>query len=227
MLQNNGVKLAPKCQHSNEQFLIHGSAQTSKCGLRGLINLNKVIKTIVAALLTVSIAGCGVNNGANDEAATSNTTRPVGFDREDNQWKTNTKNSAFTMINDRGHNDQRLFSTQDASKEAEERGNRIGAFSNRGFYGHNDYNFHGQMNTTYNGRPTWSYNTGHDNTIAQKITDRIEHLTNVNDVAAFIDGNTILVVIDKNDNNNRDIEQEVRRIAEGMANGRTVKVVSE
>lgn len=170
----------------------------------------------------VALTGCGVNQSAQDE---NSSLQQVGF--YSNDKNANQDSGAFRYINDRGFNDQHMVNqVRNAGNDS---GEHDGAFSKqgRGHYGYGDYNYHGHLNTTFNGVPTRSYNTGHDNIVAQKITDRLEHVANVNDVAAIIDGNTILVVIDTDDENTQAIEKKVRQIVEGMAIGREVKVITD
>ena len=158
-----------------------------------------------------SLAGCGANNqGQYDYTA---------LERKNS--------SAFRYINDRGFNDQQMIRQVNQLDDVNNRGTSMGAYSKGGDYGYEDYNYHGHLNTTFNGVPTRSYNSGYDNVIAQKITDRLEHVANVKDVAAFIDGDYVLVAIDTDLKDSRKLENKVRRIVEGMAIGRNVKVVTD
>lgn len=172
----------------------------------------------------VALTGCGVNNSAQDE---NSSIEQVAF--YSNDKNANRNSGAFRYINDRGFNDQDMVNQVRTLNVGNDLGEQNGAFSRngRGNYGYDDYNYHGHINTTLNGVPTRSYNSGHDNVVAQKITDRIEHVADVNDVAAIIDGNTILVVIDSDDEDSQAIEQKVHRIVEGMAEGRKVRVVTD
>jgi len=135
--------------------------------------------------------------------------------------------NAFTNVNDRGFNDQRNTFQNFAMNAGEFLANDGKAVSKRGNYGYSDYNYHGQLNTYYNGVPTKSYETGHDNVIAQKIVDRVEHIPNVKNVHAIIDGDQILVVIDTDHINNKKVKDEVERVVSGMSNGRKVIVITE
>lgn len=177
------------------------------------------ISTIL--LISTALVGCGANNQAQNE---NSRLEQIGLYTDNKNANGNT--GAFRYINDRGFNDQYMLNQVDATNAGESLGDGKGAYSQRGIYRSNDYNYHGHLNTTYNGVPTRSYNTGHDNIWAQKITDRLEHLENVNDVAAIIDGDTIFVAIDT-DEDYQKVEKEVRRIVEGMANGRNVTVVTD
>ncbi|WP_102345429.1 YhcN/YlaJ family sporulation lipoprotein [Bacillus sp. Marseille-P3661] len=185
--------------------------------------MNKFVASISAAMVLGGLVGCGVNDNAQDIMDNDSPVTQVGYANND-------RDGAFTNINDRGFNDQEMFDQVDALNVGHRMGDSMEdgeAVSQRGTYGHNDTNFHGQYNTTINGMPTSSYNTLHDHVIAQHIADRIEHVRNVKDVATVIDGRTVLVAIDTNDNNDTNVEREVRRIAEGMSNGRKVRVVTD
>lgn len=186
--------------------------------------MKKIIASIATALFIAALAGCGVNDQAQNDNSTLDQAALYTDDKNANR-----NNGAFRYVNDRGFNDQQMVDQVNVLNNNNHLGDRKGAFSSgpNPNYGYNDYNYHGQLNTTYNGIPTKSYNTGHENVIAQKITDRIEHVTNVNDVAVIIDGNSILVALDTNEDNNQKIERRVRRIVEGMADGRKVKVVTD
>lgn len=158
------------------------------------------MSTIIGISTVVVLAGCGINNQAQNELSPIENT------------------GAFRYVNDRGFNDQQMVRQVNDLN---------GTNFPQGSYGYNDYNYHGHLNTTYNGIPTRSYHSGYDNVIAQKITDRIEHVANVNDVAAIIDGDTIVVVIDTDEKNQQKIENKVYRIVEGMAPGRNIKVITD
>lgn len=175
-------------------------------------------------MISITLTGCGVNDSAQDE---NSSLQQVAF--YSNDKNANRNSGAFRFINDRGFNDQHMVSQVRTLNVGNDLGEQDGALSKygRGNYGYNDYNYHGHLNTTFNGVPTRSYNTGHDNIIAQRITDRIEHVANVKDVAAIIDGNTILVAIDTDGDDSQAIEKKVRRIVEGMANGREVRVITD
>lgn len=168
------------------------------------------IMLVGAAVLT----GCGVNDRAQYDNTTVENTGLYTDDKNANR-----KTGAFRYINDRGFNDQHMVVQVNELNH-----NRNVVYPTRGNYGYEDYNYHGHLNTTYNGFPTRSYNTGHENVVAQKITDRIEHVANVKDVAAIIDGHTIIVFLATED---KKIKRKVRRIAEGMADGREVKVITD
>lgn len=179
-------------------------------------------------MIGFALTGCGFNDASQDVNSALDQVAFYSNDKDANR-----DSGAFRFINDRGFNDQQMVTqvrTQQVRtpNEGNDLGEQDGALSKygNGNYGYDDYNYHGHLNTTLNGVPTRSYNTGNDNVIAQRITDRIEHVANVNDVAAIIDGNTILVVIDTDDDNQA-IEKKVRRIVEGMANGREVRVVTD
>ena len=179
-------------------------------------------------MIGFALTGCGINDSAQDE---NSALEQVAF--YSNDKNANRDSGAFRFINDRGFNDQHMVNqvrTQQARTQngKNDLGEQDGAFSKNGNgnYGYADYNYHGHLNTTFNGVPTRSYNTGHDNIVAQKITDRIEHVANVNDVTAIIDGNTILVVIETDEEISQNVERKVLRIVKGMANGREVKIVT-
>ena len=186
--------------------------------------MKKIITSIALALPIAALAGCGVNDQAQNDNSLLD---EVALFTNDKNAHNN--NGAFRYVNDRGFNDQQMVDQVNVLNNNNHLGDRKGAFSSgpKPNYGYNDYNYHGQLNTTYNSIPTKSYNTGHENVIAQKITNRIEHVANVNDVAVIIDGNSILVALDTNEDNNQRLERKVHRIVKGMADGRKVKVVTD
>ncbi len=179
----------------------------------------------MSVVIVISVlAGCSIDNDESQNRINNGQTGQVNFDIHDPRY--NQRNNAFSGITDVGFNDQIMVRTDNGEVIKQDYlGDRSRAYSQGGSYGYNDYNYHGQLNTTYNGNPTKSYNTGHDNIVAQKITDRLEHVGGVDDVAAIINGNTILVVIKTNNNNRRTVEENARQIVKGMAVGRAVEVV--
>ncbi len=89
-----------------------------------------------------------------------------------------------------------------------------------------DRNYHGHLTYTNYGnrRADWTnYSTG-DGKLAEKISKRVETITNVDRVSTVVYGNDILVAVKSNNANNGMMENKIRQAVEPYAKNRKVHV---
>jgi spore cortex protein len=93
-------------------------------------------------------------------------------------------------------------------------------------YARDDYNYHGQMaDRTNNTRA--SYNNNYNGRLSEQISNRVEKVDNVDDVRTIVSGDNILVAIDTNDRNDRNVKQQVQNAIKNMTTGKNVRVVTD
>ncbi|KAA0549264.1 hypothetical protein FZW96_04955 [Bacillus sp. BGMRC 2118] len=93
-------------------------------------------------------------------------------------------------------------------------------------FSRNDYNYHGQMAGRDNNARS-SYNNNYNGGLAEQISNRVEKVNNVDDVRTIVNGNEILVAVDTNDRNNRQVETQVRNAVRELTQGKDVRVVTD
>lgn len=96
-----------------------------------------------------------------------------------------------------------------------------------GRYSRQDVNYHGQMNNTLDGRANQAYYKDYDGKTAESIARRVSEMNNVDDARCVITRDSVLVAVDTNDRNKKDVEDKVRAQVEQMAQGKTVRVVTD
>ncbi len=122
-------------------------------------------------------------------------------------------------------------------------------------YSRNDVNYHGHLNnrannvnngrndvgtmygntgtngTGNNNMNTAANNTGYynraDQDLADKVVNRVEKMANVDDARVLVTDDNIVVAVDTNDRNNKNVEKQVAKSVDKMANGRNVRVVTD
>ncbi|MBO9130485.1 YhcN/YlaJ family sporulation lipoprotein [Bacillus sp. 165] len=89
-----------------------------------------------------------------------------------------------------------------------------------------DRNFHGHLTDDNYGmrRVNWSNYSNGDGIIAEKISNRIEKMTNVDKASTVVYGDDILVAVKSNTANKDMVENEIRKAVEPYAKNRTVHV---
>ncbi|MFZ3588305.1 YhcN/YlaJ family sporulation lipoprotein [Bacillus sp. DJP31] len=93
-------------------------------------------------------------------------------------------------------------------------------------YSRSDYNYHGQM-MGQNNNAKASYKNNYNGGLAEKISNRVKDMNNVDDARTIVNGNEILVAVDTKNQNDRDVEQKVRSAIRSMTSGKEVRVVTD
>lgn len=84
-------------------------------------------------------------------------------------------------------------------------------------FSRNDQNYHDHLGN----------NLRTNEALAERIADQVAKLRNVEDVNTLVTANNVVVAVDTNDRNNRDVVNQVRRVVERMARGKNVNVVTD
>jgi spore cortex protein len=93
-------------------------------------------------------------------------------------------------------------------------------------FARDDYNYHGQM-ANRNNNERASYNNNYNGRLSEQISNRVENVKNVDDVRTIVSGDNILVAIDTNDRNDRNVKKEVQNAIRNMTTGKNVRVETD
>ncbi|MBD1381221.1 YhcN/YlaJ family sporulation lipoprotein [Metabacillus arenae] len=185
----------------------------------------KVYGLAAFTLISASLAACNTDQGAMD-TNDNNRTQPIGFysnehignngDGVDNDGPVTEmmENANNGNGNREGANNGRLDNPTVPLADGDrgfERDNRF----NRG-----DTNYHNQANEA------GYYNEG-DQQIADKVSNKVKKMKNVDDARTLVTRDNVYVAIDTKDRNNKDVKDKALKAAREIANGRNVQVVTD
>jgi hypothetical protein len=88
-----------------------------------------------------------------------------------------------------------------------------------------DFNYHGQMNTTIEGSPTPSYDDQRDAILAMRVTEAVEDINGVDEARAVISKDQIIVGVDTNTTATNELRTAIYRSAKEVADDRNVRIV--
>ncbi|WLR49993.1 YhcN/YlaJ family sporulation lipoprotein [Bacillus tianshenii] len=179
----------------------------------------KTLMTLSTAFLLGGLVGCAQDNEALDTRY-NDTTQPIGYytNNDDSRgfgWGMGDYTTRYTN-QERGDTDRYM-----------NRGMRNNATPQAGEYKRKDVNYYGQMNNSLDGRANKSYYNNYNGKMAESISRTVSEMNNIDDCRAVVTRDTVLVAVDTNDNNVKDVENKVRAKVEQMANGKNVRVVTD
>ena len=98
-----------------------------------------------------------------------------------------------------------------------------------------DKNYHGHLDNDNNSKDTndgppraSAYNNNNNSgNLVQKIVDRVEKIDNVDDARAVAMGDNIIIAIDTQDNNDKNVGEKVRKEVKDITKGKDVRVVTD
>jgi len=178
------------------------------------------------AILSTGLVACNVGDNAMDTRYNDNA-QPIGYYNGDRNGDMIDNDGPITEMFDGGVDENENFNNVTGVN------NRNGLTNNNGrltpltmdernrarnyTYSRNDYNYHDHVGN----------NLGADEELAERIADQVAKLRNIEDVNTFVTANNVVVAVDTNDRNNRDVVNQVRSVVERMARGRNVNVVTD
>lgn len=185
--------------------------------------MNKKLFAIpAAAILSIGLAGCGVNdNETAVQDRRNNTVQPVGYYSNDNDNGRNGGGNA--RILDETDNDGPITEWMDQSLN--DRDQHYLRLQNNGFV-RGDANYHGHLSD--NGRkPRSSYYEGYDGNFINKINGAA-HVNNVRDVQSLVNGNEVLIAVNLADNDKKkETVAKVRKAVQPYLNGKKAHIVTD
>lgn len=191
-------------------------------------------KTIsVAALITIGMAGCGLNDESARQNKQTDGALPMGYYSNENHG-----NGGNARLNE--ENDGPLVEMMDHTFGAE--GNQTGQMNNgntiRGNEDNNifnreprfrrsDANYHGHLDQNNDGARS-SYYTAYDGTLSFKINDAVSKVENVKDVRTAVKGNKVIVAaVLENNSNEQKTKTAIRKAVQPQLNGKSLTIVTD
>lgn len=168
----------------------------------------------------------GNNNG-------NNNTRYGTLNRDNNNNRND--NNRFGTLNKDNNNNSGIFNRDNNNNG---RNNTIlnrdrnlmdgnGAKRDNNRFSRGDANYHGHVNDNNDRRNSTGYTNNYDGDLVRRITDRAEQVKNVDDVRAVVMGNNIIVAVDTDDKNDKNVKDEVRNVVQTLAKGKNINVVTD
>jgi spore cortex protein len=202
--------------------------------------------TLSAALILGGLVGCATNEEAVDNRY-DNTTRPIGYysndDREGDLEYNNGRGmdqgpltDMFDIDDNNQFKNDRAYDTRFINTRRKDIGRnmnngngdmnyRNGTMNDYGDGNVNQYG-NGKMNMTNNGY-NYDKRYARDGSLAERIDERVENMAYVEDVNTVVYNDTIIVAIDTDDRNDKDVEKKVRRAIQGLAHDKKVRIVTD
>jgi spore cortex protein len=154
----------------------------------------------VAVLATGVLAACNADNDDMLDNNYGNETRPIGY-----------------YSNDRDVG----FNNNNANDGAEFRGNGpIPDLMN------NDGNRQNNRTLTNNNNGDARYADGYDGELAERIENRVENINYVEEAQVIVTDDSVLVGVDTNDKNDKNVEKDVRSVVQKLTN-KQVRVAND
>lgn len=189
--------------------------------LKGGVFVLRKTASILAALsiVSTSLVACNADNNAMDTRY-NDAAQPIGYytnDRnDDNIDNEGPITEMFDGVNDRNDH-RRIDYRNNYSNRAPLTVNDRNRAVQHGKFSREDYNYHGHIgnNITENGK------------LAERISDQVAKLANVEDVNTLVTDNNVVVAVDTNDRNNENVENKVKNVVQQLARGKNVNVVTD
>ncbi|WP_243290679.1 YhcN/YlaJ family sporulation lipoprotein [Bacillus sp. FJAT-47783] len=173
--------------------------------------------SVIAALsiISTSLAACNVGDNNAMDTRYNDNVQPIGYytgDREQNNQDFIDNDGPLTEMFDGGMEDTNYGNRSPLTVGDRDRTNNIGK------YDRDSYNYHGHLgNNTLN----------ENNRLAERISDQVAKLKNIEDVNTLVTENNVVVAVDTNDRNDVDVKERVKTVAENIARGKNINVVTD
>lgn len=191
------------------------------------MNKGKKVTTFTAiALLTTGLTACNGDEGALDNN-NNNQTQPMGYYTNEDNGVDNegpvtemmdgmnggNRNNYFQRVNNR-------YDNRNMSNPTVPLGDRDNGLVRDNRYSHGDANYHRHLNEV------GYYNRG-DGEVAQKVKNQVEKMDNVDDARVLVTDNNVLVAVDTNDRNDKEMKENITQKVRNMADGRNIQVLTD
>ncbi|WP_165970845.1 YhcN/YlaJ family sporulation lipoprotein [Peribacillus frigoritolerans] len=195
---------------------------------------HKVTAFAAIAIAATGLAGCNNNEGALDTRY-DDSTRPIGYYSDEHRNNNNDgvdnvdndgpltemmegdmNDNYFTKVNDRDtafHNGRMDNPTAPLSNED-------GMIEKDNRFSRTDENYHGQVKQV-------NYYNDQDEAIAKNVSEKAADVKDVDDVRTVVNGDQVLVAIDTDDKNDKDVKNAVLNAVRPAAEGKDIKVVTD
>lgn len=174
-----------------------------------------------AALLTIGLVGCGVNdNETAVQDRRNNTVQPVGYYSNNDNERNGGGNA---RILDETDNDGPI--TEWMNNSLNDHDQNYQRLRNNGFV-RGDANYHGHLGNTER-KPRSSYYEGYDGNLINRINGAA-HVNNVRDVQSLVNGNEVLIAVNlANNNKEKETFAKIRKAVNPYLNGKKAHIVTD
>ncbi|WP_078545379.1 YhcN/YlaJ family sporulation lipoprotein [Litchfieldia alkalitelluris] len=90
-----------------------------------------------------------------------------------------------------------------------------------------DLNYHGHVDDNTDQARNSAYYTNYNGDLADRIVERAERVKNVDDAHAVVMGDDVVVAIDTNDNNDKNVTNEVEDSIKSLTKNKDVRVITD
>ncbi|WNS74435.1 YhcN/YlaJ family sporulation lipoprotein [Bacillus sp. DTU_2020_1000418_1_SI_GHA_SEK_038] len=180
----------------------------------------KLLSLPVAAIMSISLAGCGINdNETAVQDRNNNNVQPIGYYSSDNQRN----GGGNARILDEVDNDGPVTEMMDQTFNNRDRNYQ--RLQNNGF-SRNDANYHGHLGNNER-KPRSSYYEGYDGKFINQI-NQAAHVNNVRDVESLVRGNDVLIAVNLADNDRKqETIAKIRQAVSPYLNGKTAYIATD
>ncbi|MBS2969855.1 YhcN/YlaJ family sporulation lipoprotein [Metabacillus sp. KIGAM252] len=166
--------------------------------------IRKTIQYGSLALLAGLLTACG--NGKDNAMDYNDNTQPIGMYSNEHDGKNK----------DHADNDGPITEMMDGDRN--DRPTRVSNNSNMDNQG---------VPIADNDRNENGYYSDRDQNLAEKVSDKISKMKNVDDARTVVTEDNVIVAVDTNDKNNKNVKNAIIKETEKLANGRNVDVFTD
>lgn len=183
---------------------------------QGVFSLRKSVSAAIAlSFMTIGLAACNNNNGALDDR-NRNGAAPIGYysaDRDRN-FDYVDNDGPITEMFDGGMDDNDML--RDANDRNRDRSLTVNDRRNNGFQ-RSDVNYHNHL------RDVGSNNAQ----LAERISDQVSRLKNVQDVDTLVTNDRVVVAINTTDRNEQNVKNRAKRVVSRLAGNKSIHIVTD
>lgn len=193
--------------------------------IRGVFVLRKTASVLAAlSMMSTGLVACNVGDNAMDTRYNDNV-QPIGYytgERDRNNQDFIDNDGPLTEMFDGGIDENNFnrdvnFGTNYGNRAPLTVGDRD-RVNQYGTYDRSDYNYHGHLGNN---------NVNENNRLAERISDQVARLKNIEDVNTLVTENNVVVAVDTSDRNDVDVKERVKSVAERIARGKNINVVTD
>lgn len=203
----------------------------------------------VAALISLGIAGCGMNNESAVQDRYTDTTQPVGYYSNENHRNhggnarilngadndgpvTEILDHTFGLEGQNYRNNRRNLqvrneSVNESNSTSRDAGDTRNFTKNDTLFSRNDKNYHGHLGNNA-GNAQSSYYEAYEGELVEKINLAAANVNNVREAQTVVNGNDIIIAASLKDSSREETTKtEIQNAVKPFLNGRTSHIVTD
>ncbi len=188
--------------------------------LKGVFVLRRTASILTAlSIASTSLVACNADNNAMDTRYNDNA-QPIGYYTGDRNEDYMDNEGPITEMFDGANNRddrRRIDYPNNYSNRAPLTIDDRDRANEYGMYDRNDYNYHDHIGNRMD----------QNSQLAERISDQVATIANVEDVNTLVTKDNVLIAVDTNDRNNQNVENKVKEVAEKIAKGKNINVVTD